>query len=289
VGTLSDLRAVGILERIGLACYGVVFYAWKTLLPARLSPLYEAPHDYAGLTPWFLGSGVVVAAVAAALVAGRHRWPGLAGAGAAFVVLLLPVLGLLRFGLHIAADRNTYFAGLAVAMLAGGVILHLLGAGRSVAVARCTVATALAVVLVLSVLTWRQSQVWRDSRTLWAHALAVSPSSVAHAKVGVLLDEEGRTEEAIAHFREALRLRPDNAYAENNWGVALANVWRFSEAIARFEAALRIQPNYAEAHRNLQLTLVRMANPLGYLDAHRAGREGVARGAAVSRITPAER
>jgi protein O-mannosyl-transferase len=289
VGTLSDLRAVGLLERIGLTCYGLVFYAWKTLFPARLSPLYEAPHDYATLTPWFLGSAVVVAAVAAALVAGRNRWPGLVAAGAAFVVLLLPVLGLLHFGLHIAADRNTYFAGLAVAMLAGGVVLHLLNASRSVTVARCTVASAVVIVLILSVLTWRQSQVWRDSRTLWAHALAVSPSSVAHAKLGVLLEEEGKTEEAIARFREALRLRPDNAYAANNWGIALANVWRFSEALVRFEAALRMNPNYAEARRNLQLTRLRMANPLGYLDAHRAGREDVARGGTVGRITPTER
>jgi Tfp pilus assembly protein PilF len=199
------------------------------------------------------------------------------------------VLGLLHFGLHIAADRNTYFAGLAIAMLAGGVVLSVLNTGRSAVVARCTVAGAVVIVLILSALTWRQSQVWRDSRTLWAHALAVSPSSVAHAKLGVLLEEEGRTEEAIAHYREALRLRPDNAYAANNWGIALANVWRFSEAIVRFEAALRMNPNYAEARRNLQLTRVRMANPLGYLDAHRAGREDVARGGTVGRITPTER
>ena len=289
VGTLSDLRAVGILERIGLACYGLVFYAWKTVLPTRLAPLYEAPYDYRILTPWFLGSAVLVGVVAIGLVRAWRRWPGVAVAVAGFVVLLFPVLGLLHFGLHIVADRNTYFAGLAVAMLAGGVVLHLLGPGRSAVVARGTVATALTVVLVLSVLTWRQSLVWRDSRTLWTHALTTSPSSVAHAKLGVLLDEEGRTEEAIAHFREALRMRPDNAYAENNWGVALANVWRFSEAMQRFEAALRIQPGYAEARRNLQLARVRMANPLGYLDAHRARREDVARGATVGRITPGER
>src|SRR5207245_2281150 len=130
VGTLSDLRALGVFERLGLAAYGLVFYADKTLVPARLAPLYEAPYDYATLTAWFAGSAVVVVAAAVALVRVRRRWPGVVAAAAAFVVMLLPVLGLVHFGLHVAADRNTYFAGLAPAMLAGGVGLRGLRGAR---------------------------------------------------------------------------------------------------------------------------------------------------------------
>ena len=77
-----------------------------------------------------------------------------------------------------------------------------------------------------------------------------------------------------------MRLRPDSAYAENNWGIALGNVWRFDEAVAHFEAAIRAEPTYAEAHRNLQLTRERLANPLGYLAAQRARRERLTRGIA---------
>ena len=280
VGTLSDLRDVGIAERLGLTAYGLVFYVWKTLVPTGLAPLYETPYDGATLTPWFAASAVIVAAGAVALVRVRRRWPGVTAAGAAFVVLLLPVLGLLHFGLHIVADRNTYFAGLVLALLAGAAVLRVLHGVRSPMAARATGATALVVIVLLGVLTWRQSGVWRDSRTLWTHAVAVSPSSVAHAKLGVLLDAEGRTEEAIGHFREAVRLRPDSAYAENNWGIALGNVWRFDEAVAHFEAAIRAEPTYAEAHRNLQLTRERLANPLGYLAAQRARRERLTRGIA---------
>jgi len=94
----------------------------------------------------------------------------------------------------------------------------------------------------------------------------------------VLLEDEGRTEEAIVHFHEAVRLHPDSAYAHNNWGIALGNVWRFDEATAHFEAALRLRPTYAEAQRNLALTRQRIANPLGYHDAQRARRESLARG-----------
>src|SRR5206468_1909383 len=83
------------------AAHRLVFYACKTLLPTGLAPLYEAPSDYATLTPWFAASAVVVGAATVALVVARRRWPGVTAAGAAFVVLLLPVLGLLHFGLHI--------------------------------------------------------------------------------------------------------------------------------------------------------------------------------------------
>jgi len=278
VDTLSDLHTLGVFERLGLAAYALVFYAAKTLVPTGLAPLYEAPYDYATLTPWFAASAVVVVALAAVLIRVRRRRPGVATAAAAFVVMLLPVLGLVHFGMHIVADRNTYFAGLAPAMLAGGLVLRLLRGAPSPGAARATGAAALVVVGVLAILTWRQSTVWHDSRTLWEHTLRVSPSSIAHAKVGVLLEDEGRTEEAIVHFREAVRLHPDSAYAHNNWGIALGNVWRFDEAIAHFEAALRLRPTYAEAQRNLALTRQRIANPLGYLDAQRARRESLARG-----------
>jgi tetratricopeptide (TPR) repeat protein len=278
VGTLSDLRGVGVFERFGLTCYGLVFYLWKTLVPTKLAPLYEAPRNYDGLTLWFAGAALIVGAVTVALVRVRARWPGLTAAGVAFAVLLLPVLGLLHFGLHIAADRNTYFAGLAPAMLAGGIVLHVLRRPPSAMVARAIAAVAVSVVLILGVMTWRQSLVWRDSRTLWTHTVEASPSSVGYAKLGVLLEEEGKTEEAIVQFRRALQLRPDNAYAENNWGIALGNAWRFHEALAHFEAALRIRPDYVEARRNLKLTLARAINPVGYLDAQRASRERLTRG-----------
>jgi tetratricopeptide (TPR) repeat protein len=278
VGTLSDLRTLGVFERLGLAAYALVFYAAKTLMPTGLAPLYEAPYDYATLTPWFAASAVVVVAGAGAAIRLRRRWPGVVTAATAFVVLLLPVLGLVHFGMHIVADRNTYFAGLAPAMLLGAIVLRLVRGAPAPGAARATGAAAVVVVGLLAALTWRQSTVWHDSRTLWEHTLRVSPSSIAHAKVGALLEGEGRTEEAIVHFREAVRLHPDNAYAHNNWGIALGNVWRFDEAIAHFEAALRIRPTYPEAQQNLAATQQRIANPLGFLEAQRAARERLVRG-----------
>ncbi|PYM80994.1 MAG: hypothetical protein DME13_21410, partial [Candidatus Rokuibacteriota bacterium] len=85
VDTLSDLHTLGVFERLGLAAYALVFYAAKTLVPTGLAPLYEAPYDYATLTPWFAASAVVVVALAAVLIRVRRRRPGVATAAAAFV------------------------------------------------------------------------------------------------------------------------------------------------------------------------------------------------------------
>jgi tetratricopeptide (TPR) repeat protein len=48
-----------------------------------------------------------------------------------------------------------------------------------------------------------------------------------------------------------LRIRPDNAEAQHNWGVALAQQRKFAEAIEHFRAALAIDPNHAEAREYL--------------------------------------
>src|SRR5262249_12038893 len=68
---------------------------------------------------------------------------------------------------------------------------------------------------------------------------------------GMVLRAQGRVVEAIAGYREALRLRPDHAEAHNNLGVALRQQGQLSEALACYREALRLKPAYADAHKNL--------------------------------------
>jgi tetratricopeptide (TPR) repeat protein len=77
-------------------------------------------------------------------------------------------------------------------------------------------------------------------------------AQVAH---GTRLAQQGRRAEALACFRQALRLRPDHARAHHNLGVALAEEKKYAEAAASLREALRCQPHYAEAHYNLGNTL----------------------------------
>src|SRR5437899_12798393 len=73
-------------------------------------------------SPFIVSSGGVLA-VAAIALALRRRWPGLPAAWLAYVVVLLPVLGIAQSGPQIAADRYTYLAALGWAILAGAGLL----------------------------------------------------------------------------------------------------------------------------------------------------------------------
>src|SRR5437867_212890 len=241
--SLADLTVLG---RLAISAYGLCFYLWKMIVPVNLSPLYELPRTVSSwATPFLVSYGAVVALTALA-VACHRRVPGLSAAGLAYVVILLPVLGIFHNGPQIAADRYAYLAGLGWAILAGA---SLLSGWRR----RPFLSTGLAacVLVGLGVLTWNQVQVWRDSERLWTQALTVDPkSSIAHYNWGVVLAQQGKLADAVSHYQRALEIRPDFAEPLNNWGDALARQGRLAEASEHFQRALRIRPDFAEAHYN---------------------------------------
>ena len=90
-------------------------------------------------------------------------------------------------------------------------------------------------------------------------AQGLDDDAEAHHKLGIALYAEGRRADAIQHYREALRLKPDSAVVHNNLAVVLAELGRTEEAIARYQQALRINPDNAEVKRNLQLAMTARA------------------------------
>ena len=77
------------------------------------------------------------------------------------------------------------------------------------------------------------------------------PRPEAHANLGVALAKKGDWDGAIAEYREALRLNPDNDIAHANLGAALGNKGDWDGAIAEYREALRLNPNNDGAHANL--------------------------------------
>src|SRR2546425_210836 len=244
--TMVSVVQLSALGRLAVSVYGLSFYLWKTVAPVSLSPLYERSVVNPWAAPFLLSYGGVVTITALALAC-RRRAPGLPAAWLAYVVILLPVLGLFQSGPQIAADRYTYLAGLGWAIFAGA---GLFSCWRL----RPFLSTGLtaSVLLGLGVLTWNQVHVWHDSKTLWAQALAIDPnSSVAQNDFGEALAQQGKLAEAIEHYRQALNIRPDYADAHYNWGLVLAQQGKRAEASEHFRQALRINPDFAQARSNL--------------------------------------
>src|SRR5881296_383150 len=217
--TMVSVVQLSALGRLALSVYGLSFYLWKTVAPVNLSPLYELPPTVNPWAPPFLLSYGLVLAITAIVLALRRHVPGLPAAWFAYVVILLPVLGIFQSGPQIAADRYTYLAGLGWAILAGAGLLSCWHATRFL-IPGC----AVCLLVGLGVLTWNQVQVWHDSEKLWSHAAAIDPRSpVGQYSLGLALVRQGKLSEAIEHFKTALRIKPDYPDAHTNVGAALAD------------------------------------------------------------------
>jgi predicted O-linked N-acetylglucosamine transferase (SPINDLY family) len=91
---------------------------------------------------------------------------------------------------------------------------------------------------------------------LISRAISLKPDAVFYDSLARTLKSRGRLDEAIAAYRDALRLKPDFAGAQNNLGVALRAVGDLRESQAAFRAAIKINPDFAEAHNNLGNLLI---------------------------------
>jgi protein O-mannosyl-transferase len=111
-------------------------------------------------------------------------------------------------------------------------------------------------IVLLGACAWRQAGFWRDSETLWRHALAcTSGNFVAHNNLGGVLLEHGQTAEAQAQFRQALEINPNCEYTLVSLGHLLVCDGHVAEAIAMHRRALEICPNDADAHYFLGVDL----------------------------------
>ena len=242
---------LSVLGKVAVSAYSVCFYLIKTLIPVNLAPLYAMPERVDPLQPGFLLAIAGVASITGAAVVARKRWPAVPAAWFAFLLIAFPLLGVHQNGPQIAADRYTYNAAAALALLAGGTAHAAFAQFR-----RSTLVVATLVLTTLATLSWRQTYVWRNSAALWARVLQVEPDSpVARNNAGNLLMRDGRVNEAIVHYRAAVAVKPAYAEAHDNLGVALAATGRFADAIAAYQRALEIQPSFDAPQNNWGVAL----------------------------------
>ncbi len=246
LGNTPSLAQLPVQVRALIGVYGLAFYLLKTAVPLDLSPLYQFP---VGIT--WLHFAIVIAGFAGAAAAWR-RWPALAVAWGAYVVILLPVLRLVQGGPQVVADRYSYLACLGWALLAGAAAARPWAGAR---VARVVLAVS---ILGLGLLTWRQAGAWHDSVTLWGHAVAVNPASrAAHANLARAHAAEGRFAAAIGHYEETLRLSVNAAPYHAIIGELHERAGVPRGAAVRFAEALRLSPGLPEACTGLRRLLAR--------------------------------
>jgi tetratricopeptide (TPR) repeat protein len=222
IGT-EVVRPEDFASRLAASGWAVWFYLYKALLPLNLCFVYPRWNvDPRSVLAW-LPLVALVAVGAVLIVLRRHDWVrALLATLGYFGVMLLPVLGFvdiyfMRYSL--VADHWQYFAIVGVIVLVSAALANW---QQRLAQPRFAQGTAAGLVLVLSILTFLQARTYDNEQSLWNDVLAKNPSCwMAQNNMGIILQQAGRSEEAMAHHQEALRLKPDYAEGHTNLGVAM--------------------------------------------------------------------
>jgi tetratricopeptide (TPR) repeat protein len=270
-GALASLAGYGVGSRLLQGLFGMIFYLWKTIFPVGLSPLYELPAEFHFWDPPFLLSGVLFLIINAALYRVRRALPAALFSWIYYLVVLGPFLGSAQSGPQMVADRYSYLACLGWAVLGGAGLLSLrrTWGGRKIGARTFIFASGIgcSIAVILGVLTWKQTEIWHDSETLWRHALSVTRgSSTIDFNLAVVLHNHGKLEEAIEHYRRSLRFNPNIADAHYYLADALAERGEVKEAVKEYNRAIQIDPGLWRAHFNLAKVLASQGNREGAVE-----------------------
>ncbi|HVM47772.1 MAG TPA: tetratricopeptide repeat protein [Candidatus Acidoferrum sp.] len=279
---LASTGELRVSERVAHALVAYVHYLGALVVPRHLAVYY--PYDKALPGGEVLLAGVLVALLTVLALWYAKRLPYLVVGWLWFVGMLVPVIGLVQVGEQAWADRYTYLPsiGLFIALVWG--LSELASRAQAARTALPWLAGAVGIALLVG--TSVQLNYWKDTRTLFTHVARVTRNNPLSATMlGSLLATEGKYDQAIEYYREALSYAPrfpeghfylGNAYDQHGklaaaiteyeqatWygpiaeeahirlGVALARQQKPEQAAAQYKAALKVNPESAVAHNDL--------------------------------------
>src|SRR5436309_3802987 len=253
IGAQGTAFQLSILQRCLIAGRDFWFYVFKLVWPTKLTFIYPRWH-ISGTVWWqyrFPAALILLLAIAWKL---RSKFRGPLAAALLFLGLLSPALGFINvfpFIYSFVADHFQYLACIPpLTLFAAGLTMGL----DSIAPAKGVLRPAISIapILILGLLTWRQSHVYRDIETLWRTTIARNPDCwMAYSNLGSFLSAHGDTNEAIADFRKALEIWPNQSKDHNNLGKALVQKGRIAEAMDHFQTALRVSPDDPDTESNI--------------------------------------
>ncbi len=247
-------------DRCANAVVVYALYLVKTVWPSGLAVYY--PHPITRPAWQIAAAAVTLIAITFVCVREMRRRPYLIVGWLWYLGTLVPVIEIVQAGSFSHADRYTYIPLIGIFIMVAWVLNDLLESGR-VAKTIAVFAPALAVAA-LTLAAIHQAGCWKNSETLFRHALAVTADNPeSRNNLGGALYAERRYEEANSQFQRALQLDPNNGTALNKMGIVLYEQGRYEEAVSKHRAALALNPNFELARIHLRLAL----KQLGRLDA----------------------
>ncbi len=246
-GSFSGLNLIPLSYRFMNSTHSLVFYLQKMVCPTGLAALY--PIDLKKtFSPPYVYSAMAAILITSICFIYRKKRPYWLAAWVYYLVTLAPVLGILQVGSQSAADRFTYLPSLGPTLLFGAAVAAFFNQRRAVFLA-LTVGLA----AWLGYGTYRQTETWKDTVTLWENVLRVNPrnSQIAHANLADGFLKMGRLDEALREFDKGIAIGPLSAFSFDGKGMTLLEMGRLEEALQNLKEGVSLEPENAKFHCHL--------------------------------------
>ena len=253
-GAIGWTEQLPMLARVNNALVSYVIYVRQMVWPTNLAVFY--PHPENRLSPWeiSLALAVLIGMTVAAVIL-RKKAPYFITGWFWYLGMLVPVIGLVQVGWQGHADRYTYLPQIGLYIAGTWAFADLTASWRRGRVLLS--AAALLVVAALGYTASIQTSHWRNSETLFTHALAVTKhNDVAENNLGIIFLQNGKLDDAISRLQAAIDLRPENGPSHNNLAKALLQKGRVAEAMVHYRKFLEIEPENVEARNILGTALI---------------------------------
>jgi Tfp pilus assembly protein PilF len=251
-GALGTVAALLLGMRIKNAIYSYGVYLCKAVWPSNLAVFYPHPED--GLALWrVVLTGTMILVISWLVWRYRARRRYLIVGWAWFLCTLIPVIGIVQVGRQAWADRYAYLPLIGLFVLGTWLAAELL---TRIQISREKISLAvIGLIFTYASVAYRQIQYWRNSYTLFTHAVRVTKANaIAEDNLGEALVELGHPELAIGQFQAAIRISPTVSAPHYNLGTLLQVQGRLELAKSEYLTALLYASDpteLAQTHNNL--------------------------------------
>jgi protein O-mannosyl-transferase len=243
-GAMQPFEHLQLGTRVLNSIASYVSYLWKAVWPSGLAVFYPYPDRFQPAVVVLCSIFLLLSTILVLIFARRNQY--LPVGWFWYLGTLLPVIGLVQVGSQSMADRYTYLPLIGIFIMAVwgfGDLLSKIHLGKA-----ASVTASAGTLLLFSVITWNQVGFWKDSITLFKHALDVTRNNdLAHFNLGHALEERGDINGAIRNYQATIQISPYDVPALTSLGAMLLDLGKMEEAKKYLQEALRINPMYTKA------------------------------------------
>ncbi len=245
-GALDDSAQFSFFQKILFACYSLMNYFIKAIVPLNQSCYYPYPLVEQGLAWQYYLAPLGALGLAAIAWISRKKAAYITFGLLFFLVNLLLVLQLITVGGAIMAERYTYIPYIGLFFMLGMGIYSLEKSAKGRKLTSFSLALTGLLALIFLYLNHQQAKVWKDGETLWTQAIASFPVDRTYANRADHFKKTKQAEKALADFNKALEIKGPDANYLISRGSLLFDMKRFQAALNDFTQALTLDPSSAE-------------------------------------------